>query len=212
MRTKLMIALLLLVPLVASAAIDTLWSRRWTGAGRHDDAITQIAADPAGFVYTTGIGWDSTTSNFAMVTAKYDSWGGLKWRSTYNAYPFADTFAGILLDAAGDVYVAGTVRFPLRGKQIRTVKYNGTTGAQIWTMGYDALADTSEDMFVTIGYGGPDTARLYICGASYVAPRASTTTPSCATTRRPGPRFGATSTTGPRSTTAMTSRPACASA
>jgi hypothetical protein len=128
------------LPLVASAATDALWFRHWTGANRNDDSIVALATDAAGNVYATGCGY-RVGESLDFVTARYNQDGLEQWRSYYSGSGHRnDGAVGICLDNAGNVYVTGT-SYEVHADtdftfEITTVKYNGTTGAQLWARSY----------------------------------------------------------------------------
>ncbi len=88
--------------------------------------------------------WD--TYLFDMATAKFDATGQLVWNSRYN-----NTGAGnhrptsITVDAVGNVYVTGDSDGDgATGKDLATVKYRGTDGAQLWVDRYNGTANGDE--------------------------------------------------------------------
>ena len=86
------------------------WVRQYDGAGHGLDSAQSIAVDRQGNAYVTGASASARSGHdFDCVTIKYSSDGDVVWADTFNRRDSADDFGrGIALDAAGNVYVAGT--------------------------------------------------------------------------------------------------------
>jgi uncharacterized delta-60 repeat protein len=85
------------------------WTARYDFSGR-DDNSSAMTVDGAGNVYVTGTS-DGGGTLFDIATIKYNSNGAQQWLVRYNGTASrADFGAGIALDNAGNVYVAGSSR------------------------------------------------------------------------------------------------------
>jgi hypothetical protein len=167
------IILALTAPVIAHAAIDALWARYDSSAGRQDDSIAAMVTDAGGNVYVTGMKGGTTPSDLAsdFATAKYNSSGTLQWRMTYSgaAAKSRDGAIAIALDNSGYVYVAGTSQeMTISGtnaNSITTIKYDGATGAQQWVKAIrlDGVNVGSDEGAAGLAY---DTLndRIYACG------------------------------------------------
>jgi hypothetical protein len=119
----------------ASGAVA--WQQTYGSSGFN--GASAVIADAQGNVIVGGHA-AVTTGDDDMVTLKYSSAGTLAWQSR-----FAGTRAGLenvralALDGNGNVVVTGisfTQGHP--SSDIRTAKYNGATGGEIWTSAYRA--------------------------------------------------------------------------
>ena len=143
-----------------------VWNVRYLdGTGGFPGAAV-LAADAAGDIVVAG-----SYGGGVLATAKYDGRTGTEvWRATFGGgspwgYGYA---AAIAIDAHGDVVIAGLStdgrpdgEFPGGGYQnLRTIKYDGRTGAQLWTAAFPAgtpygtgisavALDASGNVFVT---------------------------------------------------------------
>jgi hypothetical protein len=88
--------------------------------------------------------WNTYLYDFA--TAKFDANGQLVWNSRYkNAGTGNHSPSSIAVDAVGNVYVTGTSDGDGNtGKDLATVKYRGTDGAQLWVDRYNGSANGDE--------------------------------------------------------------------
>jgi hypothetical protein len=99
--------LLLFLPLLVSAQVDTAWVRTFNGSANSGDWAHDIVVDDAGYVYITGGSSGSGTYN-DYATIKYDPNGNTVWSRIYNGlgngYDEGDVLA---VDQLGNVYVTG---------------------------------------------------------------------------------------------------------
>jgi hypothetical protein len=116
--------------------------------------------------------WDKYLYDYA--TAKFNANGQLLWSSRYNNTGSGNHApSSIAVDAAGDVYVSGTSDGDgTTGKDIATVKYRGTDGAQLWVDRYNGTSNGDEQ-------GGPvlvdPNGDAYVAGTSLNGSRDFTT-------------------------------------
>ena len=133
---------------------DSLWTAiRVNGKGR------RIKIDTQGFIYV--VGYTATPSFNDILIIKYNSSGNEVWSKTYDGPGQGPDFGkGIDVDAAGNVYVTGTV---YNGPTaIVTLKYS-SAGTMLWdslytstVTGYDDAADIAVN----------DLGNVYVCGAT----------------------------------------------
>ena len=119
-----------------------------------------IAVDSSGNPAVVGSDKDAL-GEYNIRTVKYNGANGAElWRSAYGGSAnSADFGASIAVDADGNVIVTGTSRDTVGGPNIRTIKYNGTTGAEVWNHVYtSAFYDEARQVSV-----GPDNA-IYVVG------------------------------------------------
>lgn len=144
------------------------WIRGYNGSGNSIDAATQLALDNSGNVYVTGHSFGSGT-DLDIATIKYDNAGTQQFVSRYNGTLNSfDIPAALYVDAAQNVYVAGSSYGGiLTDNDFVTIKYN-PTGVQQWAVKYDGppseedkafdvVADINQNVYVTgrsVGAGG----------------------------------------------------------
>ena len=139
------------------------WAVRYDGASNSDDSPRAIAVDASGNVYVTG--YSSTSATFYdYATIKYNSQGEQQWVARYNGPGNTkDQAAGLVLDAAGNVYVTGSSGegSPNLSDYV-TVKYS-PSGVEEWVARYSDLYDYA----TAIGVDG--SSNVYVTGYSYHA-------------------------------------------
>ena len=159
--------------------------------GTHHDQVTDVAVDPAGYVYVTGwtasadfpvhnplFGFTGGVDDFECddfgcadaFVAKFAPGGGSLVYSTYLAGSRLDEGTGIAVDAAGSAYVVGRTNsgdFPAGGDP-QTLGGSGTFvvklgpgGALEWTR-YVGRTSRYTDSDVAVG----DAGHVYVTGAT----------------------------------------------
>lgn len=124
--------------------------------GNFIDKASDLALDAAGNTYVTGSSFNG--ANYDMVTVKYDADGNEIWRTSYGGAGI-DEATAIVLDGNNDVLITGYRFVSGSDYDIATVKYNGVTGAEIWSAlftgsalfdgGKDVTVDASNNVIVT---------------------------------------------------------------
>jgi len=113
------------------------WAKTWSGPDGLADEATAMVADGSGNVYLAGR-TKRSLNHWDSVVLKYDSGGHLKWQTIYPAdVTGTNEAAAIGLDAAGDVYIAGTA-FRAGDLDVFTAKFRRTDGTRRWTCWYDS--------------------------------------------------------------------------
>lgn len=143
------------------------WGKIHVGPGLlpnwKDDVGRHIETDAAGYVYVTGT---SESSSRDIVTIKYDASGNVLWDVRYDGPGrSSDEPAGMAVDAAGNVYVAGNSEAYASGEDILLIKYNAAGQLQ-WAKSYTGPSDypdEAEDLFVDRG------GNVYVAGSTNVS-------------------------------------------
>ncbi|MCI0747101.1 MAG: immunoglobulin domain-containing protein, partial [Verrucomicrobia subdivision 3 bacterium] len=143
-----------------------LWVARYTGP-RQIDLPSAIAVDAQGYIYVTGLS-HGTASNYDpdYTTIKYAPEGTELWVARYNGagtnFQTADTPAGLVISAIGDVYVTGSSMSVTGTMDVVTIKYDGN-GNESWVARYDG-PDGRNDHARAIGIDG--NGNIYVAGIS----------------------------------------------
>ncbi|HXF49017.1 MAG TPA: SBBP repeat-containing protein [Verrucomicrobiae bacterium] len=151
---------------------NVLWSSREDGPANGIDAAVDIAVDGFENVYVTGHSRrDSSSSD--CTTIKYDSNGNKIWAQRYIAPGGSSGGNAISVDAAGNVYAAGSAfTFDMYGDKTLgylAVKYDAS-GNQLWANiytnenGYDNYNDNAFALAVD------SAGSVYITGRTYLPP------------------------------------------
>jgi hypothetical protein len=146
-----------------NASGDTVWTRRYNGAGNGDDKVYAMTVDSAGNIYLAGSSFVSG-NGIDCLTMKYNSDGVLMWIKTYAEYSYhADGAASITLDKSGNVYVTGSAGTSSSNVAYLTIKYDNDGNGK-WVAKYDGPGyngyDISSSVFVD------NSGYVYITGSS----------------------------------------------
>ena len=156
--------LLLLIPSILIAQVDTAWVRRYDGPAHQDDQIIDIAVDSAGNVYSVGQS-DSdpdTGRNWDIVAWKLSPAGESLWLTTYD-YSSEDAPWKLAVGHDGAVYVAA-----YSAGRFTVVKF-APTGQLDWVKrpyagaGWAADAAISPDGDVIVAGGTAVSGHGYDC-------------------------------------------------
>jgi hypothetical protein len=140
----------------------TKWVRRHNGLGNSWDQGLALALDDAGNVYVTGRTYSASTY-FDYVTIKYDAAGVEQWVARYDGPSGNDDSAvSIAVDAAGNVYVAGTSWQSGTSYDYATIKYDGS-GQQQWVARFNGPGNTN-DQAVALALDA--AGNVYVTGSS----------------------------------------------
>ncbi|UOG73187.1 SBBP repeat-containing protein [Hymenobacter tibetensis] len=165
-----------------SASGQQLWEARYAGQGpgRSADVAKDIAVDAAGDVYVTGETENSKLFyNEDYATVKYAGASGQQlWVAIYNSSnDLSDSATDLVVDALGNVYVAGTSYSDTStDADYTTVKYAAASGQQLWEARYagitkgfdqpsDLTVDAAGDVYIT-GNSNEDYATVKYAAAS----------------------------------------------
>jgi hypothetical protein len=139
------------------------WAARYDGPAHERERARRntLAIDTAGNVIVAGVSEGIGTSNdFAAV--KYDSAGNQKWAARKDFHGKSDYQTTLSIDACGNAYLSGKIRHEPYTEQrynIGTVKFDGSSGTEVWAVEYDGPAHKTES--------GKNIA-VDLCGNVYV--------------------------------------------
>jgi outer membrane protein assembly factor BamB len=150
-----------------------LWTQRYNGPVNGSDTATAVAVSPTGAaVFVTGTSAGTEGTDYATVA--YDAATGARlWVTRYhNPGSGADVADSVAVSpGGGTVFITGT-SWGSTPTACVTAAYNATTGAPLWTQGYNtclasslAVSPTGDDVFVTgtatVAYDAATGARLW---------------------------------------------------
>jgi len=141
---------------------NELWVSRYNGPANGDDDASNIAVDESGNVYVAGVSYGEETSG-DFVTIKYDANSSELWVARYSGPAGQyDSIQAMVLDGAGNIYVAGESYLSDSDSDYITIKYS-PEGLELWIAAYDGPAngwDRAEDLAVDADHN------VYVTGAS----------------------------------------------
>jgi len=161
-----------IVPLYEVNGLDNLTIRVTSGGSLDWADVIDGSADGVG---GSGIAVDGddnlvmvgTAQYSDYVTRKYESDGDVVWTSYYDGPGDIDVGFDVAIDPIGNVYVTGRSERTSSGDpDVATVKYNGSTGSQVWVARYNVLASSinQDESACCIGIA-PNNSRIDIVGA-----------------------------------------------
>lgn len=128
---------------------DTIWTSRYNGTGNSADAANALICDNLGNVFVTGKSYGGSTTDYDMITIKYNSAGDSAWIKSYNGSSNSiDEAKAIALDKLGNVYVTGSSTNVSTASDFTTIKYS-PDGTEEWTIKYtnSDFAGSSDESF-----------------------------------------------------------------
>ena len=157
---KLLLTLCIFAFFRANSQINVMWESRYNSATSNIDRVTDMVVDASGNVYVTGssLNASSASSGFDFVTVKYNNAGAQQWIATFNGTGNSyDNSTGIVIDAAGNVYVCGTSLRTGSDYDMAVIKYNAS-GVLQWQI-YNGSTFYDEARSITVdGTGAPIVA------------------------------------------------------
>ncbi|UKN02998.1 T9SS type A sorting domain-containing protein [Paracrocinitomix mangrovi] len=146
------------------AQINVQWEARYENPANFIDQAVDLELDAAGNTYVTGTSFNG--SNYDWVTVKYDANGVEQWVMSYGGSGL-DEAEAMAMDSNGDIVVTGSRFIGGNDWDIAVVKYDGTTGAQLWAQVYtgssnfdggkDITTDSNNDVILTGTYSFSST-------------------------------------------------------
>ena len=107
-----------------------VWSQQFNGAANLYDVPSSMALGEDGSLYIAGTTYASA-SNPNYLLWKLNVGGAPLWHATYDHVGLIDVATGVTIGNNGDPMVTGGSASSLDAWDCATVKYNGTTGAQV---------------------------------------------------------------------------------
>ena len=155
---KIFVLVLIGLITLASAQVDTAWTRRWTSAGPAGDYVYGLAVDNDGNVCVSGCN-DFLGPNPDLLIIKYQPNGDTAWIRN-PARTGSQQLRSVVVGASGNIYSTGYTMENGNGDYI-TIKYR-PNGDQAWVVvrphagtGYDfarkLVLDAHENVYIT-GY------------------------------------------------------------
>ncbi len=141
------------------------WVSRYNGPGSYIDIANSIKVDNSGNVYVTGVSY-GINYNADYATIKYNYLGMQVWAARYNGpgnnYDHA---RDIEMDYSGFVYVTGESYGSGTGYDYSTIKYDPSSGSQMWVARYNGALNLTDQAYALIVdiYGN-----VYVTGNSRV--------------------------------------------
>jgi len=141
------------------------WAVRYDGPDQANDKAVALTLDSLGNIYVTGSSYYSETAT-DFVTIKYSTNGDQLWVSRFESDGYyIDTPAGIATDDLGGVYVSGTEITLGSDEDYLTVKYDASTGAELWSAFHD---QANQDDRVA-GLAVDDSGNVFVSGTSFAS-------------------------------------------
>jgi uncharacterized delta-60 repeat protein len=113
---------------------DTVWVKHYTGGNRGNEA-TSLAVDLNGNTYVTGSSDGTDCGSIDYATIKYDHNGDIAWARRYPVPNSEAEAPKLVIDNAGNVYVAGGGGSSGAFGNFTTIKYN-SSGDSVWVRRY----------------------------------------------------------------------------
>lgn len=162
-RALVIAATVILLSLFAVVTHAQTVNQQW--AARTSDTTKEIfkaiATDSLGNVYVTG--WrELTSSNWDIITAKYNALGTEVWLRTYDGTAGGiDQGHGIAVDASGNVYVVGqTESAATSSTDLIVIKYS-SAGVRSWVFTYDHASQPDAGNSIAVDNAGNILAAGY---------------------------------------------------
>ena len=120
-------------------------ARRYTGTGGINACYALYVSPTASLIYVTGYSYQGTSSDYNIVTIKYNSFISQKWAVQYNgAASKYDEARSLAVDPSGNVIVAGYSQTSTPGNyDYITVKYD-SLGSQKWAKTYNGTGNSND--------------------------------------------------------------------
>jgi subtilisin family serine protease len=139
-----------------------VWQNTFNGVSNGKDYATSVKTDFDGNVYVIGTTYNST-SNFDIITLKYDFTGNLLWQHIYNGTANSiDIPSGLDLDDSLNVFVVGSAQNINTLSDYIILKYD-SNGNLKWNANYDFAQGYDAPIGITIN---PSTNNIIVTGAS----------------------------------------------
>ena len=139
------------------------WARTLAGDAGGRDEPQDVVVDPAGDAYVTGVVVGAGTAE-DVVTVRYGPDGATVWRATHETAA-ADVANATALDAAGALFVTGSVGDPLSpgAEDLLTLKIDAA-GTVVWSATFAGGAGGAD---VGLAVAPDETGGVYVAGFTY---------------------------------------------
>lgn len=155
MIVRFLFIVLTLMTIQGFGQVNIQWEARYNGVGNFIDKAFDLSIDDEGNTFVTGASHSGVSFDWA--TVKYDTDGIEQWVATYGGTGI-DEAKSLALDSNGDVIVTGTRFISGTDWDMVTIKYDGTTGAELWVViepgtgkfdtGKDVAIDADDNVIV----------------------------------------------------------------
>lgn len=143
-----------------------LWERRYSSGSANTCIGKQVEMDAAGNVVVGGSASNGIDQD--IYTVKYNgATGAIIWSKTYNG-AYDDEPNGLIIDAAGDVYITGYTWTLAGTNDFYTARYNGDTGALVWQQLFDS-GNGNTDVAIATGIGVDPSGDVFVTGYTVAA-------------------------------------------
>jgi hypothetical protein len=142
------------------------WVAHYSGPSAGRNLATSIGADANGNIYVTGTGFQSVTTNFDIVTVKYNNLGVQQWVNTYNGSANQNDRANSIAVTNSGVFVTGSSADLIGGIDAATIKIDLNTGSQLWAKIYNGSFNGSD---VGNAIVADAAGNIYITGSTSIA-------------------------------------------
>lgn len=139
---------------MSTVQAESGWTNRFNGPGNGEDQARAIAVNSSGDVfvagYTTGSG-----SGLDLTVIKYSNMGAVLWTNRYNGPANgADQANAVVVDEAGNAFVAGYSTGNSTGPDFVTIKYS-SAGTALWTNTYNGPSNGADQaLAIKLDTGG----------------------------------------------------------
>lgn len=150
-----------MITLKYNSAGTLQWAQKYNSANNNTDLAYCIGVDASGNVYVGGFATPNSNTDLALV--KYNSAGTQQWVRTVNGQGNAnDAVNGLVLDAAGNVFLTGQSTGLGTAYNYITLRYN-PSGTQIWSQTYLGPGNANDNAYaIALGTNGA----VYVTGKS----------------------------------------------
>lgn len=115
---------------------DAIWMSTYNGTGNNTDIANQLAVDDLGNTYVTGKSFGGSSTDYDMVTIKYNSTGDSIWVKRFNGEASdTDEALALTVDTDANCYVTGYSSGITTSFDYTTIKYN-SIGTEEWVIKY----------------------------------------------------------------------------
>ena len=144
-----------------------VWTDTYNGAANGEDVGEGITVDAAGNVIA--IGYETVTGQGKNIwLRKYTSAGVMLWTQTYDGALHLDDYGyGVATNAAGDIFIAGSVRsVAVQGLDMLVAKIAGVNGSIVW---FDSITSAGTHDDELIGVALTSTGAVVTTGYTFGA-------------------------------------------